>query len=379
MLNSKENGFSLIELIVVLIITAILAQLGFAAFNRYARRTRAFAAKTALKNIKRECESNRDLEAQETFTLLPIKGYSIATRNTNSCLGQSSDGKVGLIAENQKEIPNYFYDYLLGIMSCSFQNIQLNYPNCDVNNFGNNRKKMGPNIFNGDKKLAGEFTGLETKDRGYYYIDLKPNTLKKGEKMALLNPGGQLDLEIYLLGTNEEISSGTVIKNQKYTNQLNKGNFKICMSGGSFNWSPTVCSAIMPTEKANQIGIGYSRGSYDIHYDGGSMSGSGAFAAGSTTTNQTVIGQFDNSTKEKIQKNLNQHKAEGHQSTSFTNFNGELNNLIHVDTTTMDYGKTEWQKVARKGNLYRFFKDGGITTPGDTYSQEDWKDKKGFN
>ena len=66
---------------------------------------------------------------------------------------------------------------------------------------------MGPNIFNGDKKLAGEFTGLETKDRGYYYIDLKPNTLKKGEKMALLNPGGKLDLEIYLLGTNEEISS----------------------------------------------------------------------------------------------------------------------------------------------------------------------------
>ena len=57
--------------------------------------------------------------------------------------------------------------------------------------------------------------------------------------------------------------------------------------------------------------------------------------------------------KEKL-KNLNQHKAEGYQSTSFTNFNGELNNLIHVDTTTMDYGKTEWQKVARKGNLYRF-------------------------
>ena len=45
----------------------------------------------------------------------------------------------------------------------------------------------------------------------------------------------------------------------------------------------------------------------------------------------------------------------------------------------MDYGKTEWQKVARKGNLYRFFKDGGITTPSDTYSKEDWKDKKGFN
>ena len=59
MFNSKENGFSLIELIVVLIITAILAQQGFAAFNRYLRRTRAFAAKTALRNIKKECETNK--------------------------------------------------------------------------------------------------------------------------------------------------------------------------------------------------------------------------------------------------------------------------------------------------------------------------------
>ena len=122
MFNSKENGFSLIELIIVLIITAILAQLGFTAFNRYARRTRAFAAKTALKNIQRECESNRDLEVPEIFTVLPIKGYSIATRDTNSCYGQSSDGKVAAIADNQNEIPNYFYDFLLGQISCSFNN-----------------------------------------------------------------------------------------------------------------------------------------------------------------------------------------------------------------------------------------------------------------
>ena len=88
MFNSKENGFSLVELIVVLIITAILAQLGFTAFNSYVKRAKAFAAMTALKNIQRECESNRDLEASETFTLLPIKGYSIATRDTNSCYGQ---------------------------------------------------------------------------------------------------------------------------------------------------------------------------------------------------------------------------------------------------------------------------------------------------
>ena len=65
MFNSKENGCSLIELIVVLIVTAILAQLGFTAFNRYLRRTRALASKTALLNIKKECESNNNLKVKE--------------------------------------------------------------------------------------------------------------------------------------------------------------------------------------------------------------------------------------------------------------------------------------------------------------------------
>ena len=121
-MNKVEKGFSLIELITVISIILMISQLGFAAFTRYVRRTKAFAAKTALKNIKRECESNRSLGLLETFALIPIKGYSISTRDTNSCLGQSSDGKVALIADNQEEIPNYFYDFLNGEISCLFLN-----------------------------------------------------------------------------------------------------------------------------------------------------------------------------------------------------------------------------------------------------------------
>ena len=74
---NKEQGFSLIELIIVLIITGILSQIGFTAFNRYVRRTRAFAAKTALLNIKKECESNSDIKAAEEFTALTPAGYSL--------------------------------------------------------------------------------------------------------------------------------------------------------------------------------------------------------------------------------------------------------------------------------------------------------------
>ena len=125
-MRKKQKGFSLIELIIVLIITSILAQLGFVSFNRYSRKAKAFVAKTALKNIQKECESNRDLRVPETFTLMPIKGYSIYTRNINSCLGQSSDGKVAVIANNQNNIPNFFYDFNLGYISCNYQNLKNN-------------------------------------------------------------------------------------------------------------------------------------------------------------------------------------------------------------------------------------------------------------
>ena len=84
-----NKGFSLVELIVVLIIAAILAQLGFVAFNRYLRRTKAFAAKTALLNIKKECESNNELELVEKFTVLTPAGYSLFSGNLGDCNGSN--------------------------------------------------------------------------------------------------------------------------------------------------------------------------------------------------------------------------------------------------------------------------------------------------
>ena len=186
MFNSKENGFSLVELIVVLIITAILAQLVYSAFNRYVRRTRAFAAKTALKNIQRECESNRDLEAPETFTLLPIKGYSIATRDTNSCYGQSSDGKVAAIADNQEEIPNYFYDFLNGVISCSFSNSSSGmFKNCTkeslkISNWDEYASETSKtqNIIPSSSKSSCEnsWAGTSYTGRAAFAIDSNPNT-----------------------------------------------------------------------------------------------------------------------------------------------------------------------------------------------------------
>ena len=127
MFNSKENGFSLIELIVVLIITAILAQLGITAFNRYAIRTRAFAARTALLNIKKECEVNRDLDIATDFTLVDLNSYSIETSNSNSCLGRSDNKLVVLRPDIQENFPFYYYDFANDEIGCEINEVELNF------------------------------------------------------------------------------------------------------------------------------------------------------------------------------------------------------------------------------------------------------------
>ena len=98
----------------MIVIMGILAQIGLVSFNRYTRKTRAFAARTALRNIKSECEMNRDLGMDPVFTLLGLSSYSIETSNTNSCLGESGSGLVSAIPERSDEYPTYSYDYEKG-------------------------------------------------------------------------------------------------------------------------------------------------------------------------------------------------------------------------------------------------------------------------
>ena len=131
----KEEGFTLVELIVVIVIMGILAQIGLVSFNRYTRKTRAFAARTALRNIKSECEMNRDLGMDQTFTPLTPSGYSIQTSNTNSCLGESGSGLVSAIPENLIDYPSYFYNLEEGTISCSYSGSTDNlFLECETNN-----------------------------------------------------------------------------------------------------------------------------------------------------------------------------------------------------------------------------------------------------
>ena len=251
MFNSKEDGFSLVELIVVLIITAILAQLGFTAFNRYVRRTRAFAAKTALKNIQRECESNRDLEAPETFTLLPIKGYSIATRDTNSCYGQSSDGKVAAIADNQNEIPNYFYDFLNGEINCIFSGNFFQECNQNVQNSQNAKNSQNSKLISSPKAIKNDcIDGQET-----------------GLKMYSYGPDSAWSHDCKFTDVKSLIGSGTISTDSGSINLSDKGEITM---GGSYSSLNSIQEKELEKGGFKQIFAG-GYGSYAAMREDGSM------------------------------------------------------------------------------------------------------------
>jgi len=138
--NSNNQGFSLIELIVVLIITAILAQLGFVSFNRYQRKTKAFAAKTALMNVRRECETNRDLGLDTNFTLLNPNGYLINSRSNNNCLGEENSGYVVANPNDLNNFPRYFYDFNNGTIFCMNPSGVNFFPECLSTQLNQNKK-----------------------------------------------------------------------------------------------------------------------------------------------------------------------------------------------------------------------------------------------
>ena len=108
-MKTKEQAFTLIELIIVFVIVAILSQIGFVAFNRYLRRTRAFAAKTSLINIKKECETNSDLAANERFTAIVPRGYSVSSSTNGNCNG--NNGLIVMRPNNSDRLPEYSYNF----------------------------------------------------------------------------------------------------------------------------------------------------------------------------------------------------------------------------------------------------------------------------
>ena len=63
----SEGGFTLLELIIVLILISILSAISTPLFKSFIRKVHSAAGKTSITNIKKE-STNKDLQVQEFYT-----------------------------------------------------------------------------------------------------------------------------------------------------------------------------------------------------------------------------------------------------------------------------------------------------------------------
>jgi prepilin-type N-terminal cleavage/methylation domain-containing protein len=145
--NKVNNGFTLIELIVVIGTLSILSTITLSYFNGLNRRGREVAAQNALLNIKKECENNYMYSLPLFYEDIRLQKYSIISNGQNSCYGDSITGLVSAVPEEKDLSPYYYYNFNDGELSCSYQNGEkLSISECNSNNLDKSSDNAYQNV-----------------------------------------------------------------------------------------------------------------------------------------------------------------------------------------------------------------------------------------
>ena len=122
-INERENkdGFSLIELVVVVAVLAVLSAIALPSFICIAKRARATAALSTLREIKSECALKEAMAEPEIFTSSALDGYTIQTSGSNSCDG--SNGVISALPDNTNELPTFNLAAANGSLTYKFKGI----------------------------------------------------------------------------------------------------------------------------------------------------------------------------------------------------------------------------------------------------------------
>ena len=145
--NKVNNGFTLIELIVVIGTLSILSTITLSFFNGLNRRGREVAAQNALLNIKKECENNYMYSLPLFYEDIRLQKYSIISNGQNSCYGDSITGLVSAVPEEKDLSPYYYYNFNDGELSCSYENGEkLSISECNSNNLDKSSDNAYQNV-----------------------------------------------------------------------------------------------------------------------------------------------------------------------------------------------------------------------------------------
>ncbi len=115
----KNNGFSLIELVVVVSVLSILAAIGIPSFNCFQRKAKATAVLTTMKQIQNDCLYKKETKSSEKNLLNPgkINGYLFQDFDSYDC-----DSSITLSAiSNSKELPSFNLELATNKLSYTFK------------------------------------------------------------------------------------------------------------------------------------------------------------------------------------------------------------------------------------------------------------------
>ena len=126
-----EEGFSLIELVVVIAVLAVFSSTGIIAISDFIRKSEKVVAQNSILRIKFECESNRALNESLKFSQNNLLGYSLDFDDLNNCSGNPNHGFITLIPTSNRSNPSFHYQFHTGQLSCSLDNTELTpFPEC---------------------------------------------------------------------------------------------------------------------------------------------------------------------------------------------------------------------------------------------------------
>ena len=115
-MQDKNNGFSGIELAIVIAVLSIFSAVAIPAFNCVRRRAISTAAQETIRQIKKECETNY-IYGIDQFTSSNPDKYQISSSGSNSCSG----GTVKLTPEDTNLYPTYLYKFAESELSYNFK------------------------------------------------------------------------------------------------------------------------------------------------------------------------------------------------------------------------------------------------------------------
>ena len=104
----KEEGFSLIELVVVVAVLGVLSAILIPSFNCFQRKSKATAALAAIRQIQSECLTKQaDTGSIGEFIQNDLSSYQIQSDGFNSCSGASDSGLISAIPTDTNTLPTF--------------------------------------------------------------------------------------------------------------------------------------------------------------------------------------------------------------------------------------------------------------------------------